>query len=137
MPGATACVRLWAASTAGAMMESRKAAGRRMSRSSSDGDALEDGFEERESVGGAEQWIDGPLRMGHHAEHVAPLTHDTRDVVHRAIRVVRLLRFEVAGRVAEHPPALALQPLEGLVVGAVASVAMRDREEDALATLVA
>jgi len=98
---------------------------------------LEDGLEERQSVCGTEQGIHGPLRMGHHAEHIAPLIHDTRDIVHRAIRVVRLLRLQVARGIAEHDSALALEPLQRLVVGAVASVAMGNGDDDPLSALVA
>src|SRR5689334_2274425 len=129
MPGETEFVRLWAPSTAGTRRASRKADGRRMSRSSSDGDALENGLEERQAISGAEQRIHGPLRMGHHAEHVPRLTYDTRDIVHRAIRVVRLLRLEIARRVAEHDLPLAFQAGERLVVGAVPSVAVGDGDD--------
>src|SRR4051812_46046892 len=52
---------------------------RRMGRSSSGSDALENGFEERESVGGSQHRVHGALGVGHHAEHVALRTDDPGD----------------------------------------------------------
>src|SRR5687768_955033 len=98
---------------------------RRMLRSSSDGDALEDRFEEWQSVGRAEQGIHRPFGVWHHAEHVARPIEDTRNVAHRAVGVVRLLGLERARRVAEDDAPFALEPIQRLVVRAVAPVAVR------------
>src|SRR5215210_6460559 len=102
-----------------------------------DGDALEDGLEEAKPVGGTENGIDGTLGVWHHPEHVAGLIHDTRDIAHRAIRVVRLYGLQRARRVAEDDVAFALQPIERFLVGAVPTVAVRDRQHDLFAALVA
>src|SRR5215213_2113997 len=109
---------------------------RRMTRSSSDRDALEDGFEETKPVGGAEQRIDRAFGVRHHAEHVAGLIYDTRDVTYRAVRIVRLFRLQLARRVAKDDLTLALQPIERSLVGTVAAVAVRDRQHDLLATFI-
>src|SRR3954470_15356495 len=108
IPGETEFVRLCAPSATGRMMVSRKTIGRRMSDSSSGCDALEDGLEERQSVGGAEEGINGSLRMGAHTQKVGRLTHDPRDIAHRAIRVVRLLRLQRARCVAKDDLTLSL-----------------------------
>src|SRR5687767_3517144 len=109
---------------------------KRTSCSSSDADALKDRLEQRKAIGGAEQGVDRALGVRHHAEHIAARAHDPRDVAHRAVRVVRLLRLERARGVAEDHLAFALESVERLVVGAVASVAVRDRKYDLLTALV-
>src|SRR5712671_701618 len=78
MPGEIVWSVAWAYSADGRQSRAN-VKNRRMECSSSGSDALEDGFEERESVGGTQQRIHGALRMGHHAEHVALLTDDAGD----------------------------------------------------------
>src|SRR4051812_16020118 len=136
MPGETV-LTVPCALRGAAIIDSARRNSQRMEGSSSDRDALQDGFEQREAVGGAEQGIDGPLGMRHHAEDVAGTVDDTRDVTHRAVRVVRLLGLERVGRVAKDDLALTLEPVERLLVRAVAPVAMGDREDDALPRFVA
>src|SRR5258706_4699551 len=50
--------------------------------------------QEREAVGGAEQLMARPLRMGHQAHHVAPLAADAGDVVLRTVRVVDVAKHD-------------------------------------------
>src|SRR5688572_2294445 len=88
---------------------------KRTSCSSSDADALKDRLEQRKAIGGAEQGVDRALGVRHHAEHIAGRAHDSGDVAHRAVGVVRLLRLERARSIAEDHAAFALESVERLV----------------------
>src|SRR6266851_5038112 len=87
------------------------------------GDGLEDG----EAVGVAEERLGAALRMGHHAEDVALAVADAGDVAGGAVRI-RLARdpsFDVA--VSEDDLPIALELVEGRVIGVVVPLAVRDR----------
>src|SRR5512141_212580 len=96
IPGETVRSDCCANSAEGRASKAR-AMDRRMRRSSSGGDALKNGFEERETIGGTQQRVHGALRMGHHAEHVALLTDDSGDVSHRTIGIVRFGGLQTVG----------------------------------------
>src|SRR4051794_41115578 len=74
--------------------------------------------------------------MRHHAKDVSLPTYDTRDVAHRAVGVVRLLRLQAIRRIAEDDLAFTFESIEGGVVRAVATVAVRDGQGDQLIRLV-
>src|SRR5258708_33051862 len=71
--------------------------------------------------------------MGHQAEDVAGGVDDAGDIARRAVRV-RLARHPPLGvAVAEDDLPVALELIEGSVVGEVVSLAMRDRHAKYLA----
>src|ERR1700704_714575 len=84
-------------------------------------------FDERSkqerSVGRSEQWVDGVLRMGHQAHHVATLVADAGDVVDGA--VARLA-------VAQDNLTVRLELPHELGRGEPAAVAVLDRDHDPL-----
>src|SRR5438309_479780 len=86
IPGETVWSACWARSRVGKQSRERTIV-RRMERSSSGSDALENGFEERETIGRTQHRVHRALRVGHHAEHVALRTDDPGDVAHRTVGV--------------------------------------------------
>ena len=93
--------------------------------------------EQAAAVGAAHDVFDMVFRMRHHAEHIAALVDDAGDRFRRAVDVGVLVDHAVGGAIAiEHPP-LALEPLQGLFVGLVIALAMRDRHADDLTGIVA
>ena len=86
-----------------------------------------------ESVGGAEQRVDGAFGVGHHAEHVPVGVHDAGDVAHGAVRIRAGRRRPPASGVAEDDVAVSLESVERRVVGGVAPVTVRDRHAQDLA----
>jgi hypothetical protein len=66
--------------------------------------------------------------VGHQAEHIAGRVDDTGDIARRAID-----RFGIA----EHHPALALQPVERFGIGDIVAVVMRHRDPHDLAGVIA
>src|SRR3982074_132937 len=137
IPGEMVFSLCWARRAAG--MESRAIAIRwRMGERSSSGcDALKNGFEEREAVCGAQDRVHRALRMRHHTQHIAFCADDSGDIAHRAVGIVALEGLQRIGRIPEHDLAFTLQPVEGFVVGTVASVTVRDWQRDELARLIA
>ena len=82
--------------------------------------------EEAEAVGArAGEVLDRVLGVRHEPDDPAVLAGDAGDVAARAVGV--------AVGVAEHDPALALEPVEVVVGGHVAALAVLDRDDDALA----
>ncbi len=75
--------------------------------------------------------------MRHHAEHVAALVDDAGDGIDGAIVVPVRIDHAVGRGIAEDHPALAFQPRDGLAVGDVVALAVRDRHADHLAGIVA
>src|SRR6266705_5290233 len=75
--------------------------------------------------------------MRHHPEYVARLVKDARDGIGRAIEVPLRIEAAVRRSVAEQHPALAFKPRDGLLVGDVIALAMRDRHADHLTRIVA
>src|SRR5215813_450891 len=93
--------------------------------------------EQPAAIRGAHRGFHVVLWMRHHPEHVALVIEDARDRIGRTVEVP--LRIEAAVRrgVAEQHPALAFEPREGLLVGDVIALAMRDRHADHLTRIVA
>ena len=81
-----------------------------------------------ETVGaaGADERLDGVLRVRHEADDVAGLVGDAGDVAERAVGVAR-------PTVAEGDPALGLQLVERVLVGDVPAVHVLQRDVDLLA----
>ncbi len=69
--------------------------------------------------------------MWHHAEHVATLVHDARDVARRAVGV--LARLAVGIDVAEDDAVLGVEFVQRGVVGGVVAVAVGDWDLEPLA----
>src|SRR5262245_19609333 len=74
--------------------------------------------------------------MRHHPEHVALVAENACDGIGRTIVVPIRIETAVGGSVAEQHPALALEPRDGLLVGDVVALAMRDRHADDLARII-
>ena len=81
--------------------------------------------------------FDVVFRMRHHAEHVAALVDDAGDGVDRAVVFQLRIDHAVGRAIAEQHPPLAFQPRDGLAVGDVIALAMRDRHADHLPGIVA
>ena len=93
--------------------------------------------EQTAPIGRAEHCFDVVLGMRHHAEHVALVVEDSGDGVGRAVEVPRGIKRSIGSGVAEQHPALAFKPRDGLLVGDVVALAVRDRHADHLAGIVA
>src|SRR5690606_41973353 len=70
-----------------------------------------------------------PLRMGHHAEHIAAFVDDSRDVARGPIRVRLRRHTPEPVAVAEENSALGLELVEDLIGRDVAPLAVRRSEE--------
>src|SRR5215218_3638078 len=105
-------------------------------RSGSCPDAYQRRLEERESVGGAEEWIHGALGVGHHAEHVPALARDAGNVAGGAVRVGRGGGLAAGIDVAERDTSRLVERVERGLVGRIASLAVRDGDAEELAGLV-
>src|SRR5437879_13367234 len=70
--------------------------------------ARERALEEDGAVRGAEFRLEGPVRVRHQAQDIAPAAHDAGYAARRAVGIVE---------VAEHHLAFAFQPVEGGLVG--------------------
>src|SRR5215204_5415446 len=92
-------------------------------------DRLQHAREEAQPVGRRTgEVLDGVLGVRHEADDAAVLARHARDVAQAAVRV--------AVDVADGDPAVLLEPLELVRRGHVASLAVLDRDEDALALAV-
>src|ERR1700733_4115470 len=93
--------------------------------------------EQAAAVGPAHDAFDVIFRMRHHAKHIAALIDDAGDGVHGAVVVPVWVDHAVRRRIAENHPALAFQPGDGLAVGNIIALAVRYRNADHLAGIVA
>src|SRR5690606_14316464 len=72
-------------------------------------------LEQGRAVGRSQLRLEGPVRVRHHAQHIAAIVDDAGDVPGRAVGIVDI---------AEDHLALALEPVEGGLVGEIVPVAI-------------
>src|SRR6185437_1154227 len=97
---------------------------------SSDGDASEDGFEQRETIARAEERIDRSLGVRHHPENVSRLVDDAGDGSRGAVGAPPFISIGSTGKIPKYDPAFALQSVDRLLVGSVTPVTVGDRNPE-------
>src|SRR3954453_22150519 len=82
------------------------------------------------AVGAAHDVLDVIFRMRHHAEHIAALVDDAGDRLRRAVDVVGIADLAARRAIAIQHTSLALEAANGVLVGGVVALAMRDGHAD-------
>src|SRR5438128_1661727 len=123
----SACVRPCSATRAALISGSP---GRGSTLDTLDRHTREQRLEQAQPVTRPESGLRCPLRVGHQAEHIATLIHDSGDVALGSvrIRVGSGIAFGVA--IAEDNPVFSFQSIENLRWRGVTAVAMRDRDRE-------
>ena len=88
------------------------------------------GGEDGAAIDTADLRLAAALRVGHHAEHVAPLVDDAGDVGERAVGVGFGGDFAFGSRITEEDAVIALQLGDGVRVGEVVAVAVGDGDAE-------
>src|SRR6185437_5611898 len=104
---------------------------------SSDGDASEDGFEQRETIARAEERIDRSLGVRHHPENVSRLVDDAGDGPSGAVGAPPFISIGRTGKIPKYDPAFALQSVDRLLVRRVTPVTMGNGNPQRRALFVA
>jgi hypothetical protein len=89
-------------------------------------DGLDHRLEDLQAVRAAEPFFAGAIRMRHQSEYVAFAIADAGDVLNRSVGVRRCLDAPISGRVAQNNLMPIVELAEGLFIGEIAALAVRD-----------